>query len=249
MNTKRNQNKLTTGVPHNAQLKEIVFSHLYGETEQYRLRFFVFDQRLKQGESYATNSTFTLSQIAQLLGGKSVDSKVQSKWQVELGVNARRPDLLTITSFKAKDFAFTPEFIAFQESWQGCKNGEPDTETKAAYRVNREVNEKKYAATVAARKNLEEGLKGKLPPDSYEFFFGCPYKELIAHIESTFQAGWTWSNRGKVWTLDHIKSLRDFDLLDPSEELVANHFTNLRACDRVENIRKHANSADLALAN
>lgn len=56
---------------------------------------------------------------------------------------------------------------------------------------------------------------------------GCSRKAFRTHMEQRFQTGMTWDNYGE-WTIDHIKPLCLFNLLDPKERLAANLYTNLQ---------------------
>jgi hypothetical protein len=47
-------------------------------------------------------------------------------------------------------------------------------------------------------------------------------------MESKFQPGMTWDNRGKEWHIDHIIPLATFNLQDRRQFLVACHYTNLQ---------------------
>jgi hypothetical protein len=60
---------------------------------------------------------------------------------------------------------------------------------------------------------------------------GMTTREYKAYIESMFQKGMSWRNRGTgktEWTIDHIKPLSSFDLSDSRQCLEAFHYTNTR---------------------
>lgn len=67
---------------------------------------------------------------------------------------------------------------------------------------------------------------------------GCSFPFLVSYIESKFQPGMTWENRGFSWHIDHIKPLASFDLRNPAEVLAANHYTNLQPLWAVDNLKK-----------
>lgn len=69
-------------------------------------------------------------------------------------------------------------------------------------------------------------------------WLGCSPADFRAHIEAQFRPGMTWENRGVVWEIDHIKPVCAFDLTDPAERLLVNHFTNLRPVWPEENRKK-----------
>lgn len=66
---------------------------------------------------------------------------------------------------------------------------------------------------------------------------GCSIDELILYIESKFQPGMSWGNRGNgpgTWQIDHIKPFCKASNLDEIKQCI--HFTNLQPlwwCDHV----------------
>ncbi len=70
---------------------------------------------------------------------------------------------------------------------------------------------------------------------------GCSAAQLAAHLESLFEPGMTWGNRGRNgWHIDHIIPLAKFDLTDPEQQAAAFHYTNLQPLWAKDNIRKGA---------
>lgn len=47
----------------------------------------------------------------------------------------------------------------------------------------------------------------------------------------------TWENHGK-WHMDHIKPCSSFDLTDPEEQKLCNHYSNLQPLWDYENLQK-----------
>jgi len=68
---------------------------------------------------------------------------------------------------------------------------------------------------------------------------GCSIPELKAHLESLFQPGMTWANRGE-WEIDHIRPCASFNLLDPEQQRCCFHFTNLQPLWKAQNRQKGA---------
>jgi hypothetical protein len=71
---------------------------------------------------------------------------------------------------------------------------------------------------------------------TYELL-GCDFETFKNHIESKFQEGMTWENKGKGgWHIDHIYPN---SLCKSEEELYKNqHYTNLQPLWEEENLRK-----------
>jgi hypothetical protein len=67
---------------------------------------------------------------------------------------------------------------------------------------------------------------------------GCDPLAFLAHVEAQFQPGMSWGNRGAVWQIDHIRPCASFDLIDPDQQAVCFHYTNLRPLLRVDNQRR-----------
>ena len=67
---------------------------------------------------------------------------------------------------------------------------------------------------------------------------GCSVEEFIAHIESRFEDGMNWDNRGD-WHIDHIIPLYKFDLSDREQFLKAAHYTNMQPLWAIDNWKKN----------
>lgn len=102
-------------------------------------------------------------------------------------------------------------------------------------------NPQQYLA-MALRRRLREALLRYTPGSKVGSFvgdLGCTLGEFRDYIESKFQPGMTWENRGQNgWHLDHIIPLASFNLSDRSEFVKASHFTNYQPLWAVDNYRK-----------
>lgn len=71
---------------------------------------------------------------------------------------------------------------------------------------------------------------------------GCTIGEFKLYLESKFQPGMTWENRGPMrpgfWQIDHIKPLASFDLTDPTQFKQAVHYTNMQPLWTEEHLAK-----------
>lgn len=85
------------------------------------------------------------------------------------------------------------------------------------------------------RKRLREALKGKRGCPS---IVGCKRIDFMRHIESKFKKGMHWNNYGTHWHIDHIVPLSRFDLSDPYQMKMANHWTNLQPLEALRNMEK-----------
>ncbi|SIP86097.1 Putative HNH endonuclease [Pacmanvirus A23] len=73
---------------------------------------------------------------------------------------------------------------------------------------------------------------------------GCSVIYLRAWLESKFTPGMTWSNYGK-WHIDHRIPCAAFNLIDPIEQRVCFHYSNLQPMWARENIIKSDNLIDI----
>ena len=76
-------------------------------------------------------------------------------------------------------------------------------------------------------KRIYRKIAGKKQLRTIELL-GCTVLEAKHHIERQFKEGMTWDNHGVVWEIDHIIPLSAFDLTRKDQQMLANHFTNLR---------------------
>lgn len=64
---------------------------------------------------------------------------------------------------------------------------------------------------------------------------GCSYDDFIQHIQSQFQEGMTWNNKGE-WHLDHIIPVSSYK--DEDELIKLNHYTNFQPLWAEDNMKK-----------
>lgn len=67
---------------------------------------------------------------------------------------------------------------------------------------------------------------------------GCSIEEAKIHIEKQFVDGMSWDNWGKLWHLDHRIAIGLFNLLEPSGQHAAFHYTNLQPLSVTDHRRK-----------
>jgi hypothetical protein len=88
-------------------------------------------------------------------------------------------------------------------------------------------------------RGLNKKRIGKGPTDGYKYL-GCTSEEFQQYIEGQLPSGWTLSDRGTLWELDHIEPLSNFNLMNDSEMKKAAHFTNIRPLAKSKNRGRRA---------
>lgn len=114
---------------------------------------------------------------------------------------------------------------------------------KSLYYKNRKLNDPAFKIKANLRSRIADAVKGKTK--STEILLGCSYDEFISHLESKFYINkitgeaMTLNNYGK-WEIDHIRPLKDFDLLNPKELEDACRYTNLQPLWKEDHLVKTA---------
>lgn len=103
------------------------------------------------------------------------------------------------------------------------------------YHKERYNSDIQYKLTKLIRNRLKRGIKnGSAVRD-----LGCTIPEAKIHIEKQFKKGMTWKNWNlKIWHIDHIKPLSEFDLTDREQFLKAVHYSNLQPLWAFDNLSK-----------
>ena len=78
-------------------------------------------------------------------------------------------------------------------------------------------------------------LKGWQKNSNFDKYIGCTHKELIVYLESKFQPGMTWENKGQ-WHIDHIIPLSSATSEAQLYDLC--HYSNLQPLWAKDNIKK-----------
>lgn len=132
------------------------------------------------------------------------------------------------------------------------KNREAVIEKQKAYCKNPEVRklinkrrrektatDPQFAISLRVRNRVRKALLkvGAVKSKKTMELLGCSFEFLKEHIESQFKEGMSWENRSS-FHIDHIRPLASFDLIDPEQQKLACHWSNLQPLYPIENIRK-----------
>lgn len=89
--------------------------------------------------------------------------------------------------------------------------------------------ETKYRLVMALRSRINRAIRANYKSGSAVRDLGCTISELKLYLEKQFKEGMTWKNHTQFgWHIDHIKQLKEFDLTNREQFLIAVHFTNLQ---------------------
>ena len=92
---------------------------------------------------------------------------------------------------------------------------------KIKYNTNHE-----YKLKVNIYNTISRNLKNK--NNKTIDILGCSIKQLKHHLESQFKPEMNWNNYGKVWEIDHIVGICNFNLSKSEEQQKCFHYTNLQ---------------------
>ena len=88
--------------------------------------------------------------------------------------------------------------------------------------------------------NIRRAMSRSIKVEKTQTLLGCSFEIFKTYIESKFLPGMTWDNYCyDGWHIDHIKPLSWFDITDPTQVAIANHYTNLQPLWAVDNLSKN----------
>jgi len=88
------------------------------------------------------------------------------------------------------------------------------------------------------RTRLNVAIKRNYKAGSAVSDLGCSIEFFKEYIANQFTNGMSWNNWGKLWHLDHVKPLCQFDLTDRGQFLVVMHYTNYVPLLIADNLKK-----------
>ena len=109
---------------------------------------------------------------------------------------------------------------------------------RAAYynRLKENIN---FGLSHALRTRINMAIQRGSKKGSAVRDLGCSIDFLVKYLESKFEQGMTWENRGMyTWHIDHIVPLSSFNLEDREEFKKAVNYTNLQPLWAKDNLSK-----------
>lgn len=106
----------------------------------------------------------------------------------------------------------------------------------------RRKNDTDFALKSLLRSRLTNQMRNKTKSTRTMDLLGCSIDFFRLHLESLFQEGMTWENRGFYgWHIDHIRPCSSFDFTDPEQQRECFHYTNLQPLWAHDNLVKSGN--------
>lgn len=102
---------------------------------------------------------------------------------------------------------------------------------------NRYDNDFAYRLAHILRRRINRVLKTRSGSASAVAALGCSIADAVKYITSQFKPGMSWEDRGS-FHVDHKLPLASFDLSNPEQFAIANHYTNLQPLTPLENFSK-----------
>ena len=118
-------------------------------------------------------------------------------------------------------------------------NPEKKNSNQRKYRKNRRERDPMFKVLSNLRTRIHEVLTAKhiVKEATTKKLTGCTLEYLKNYLEKKFKDGMSWDNYGQ-WHIDHIRPCASFNLLDPIEQKICFHYTNLQPLWAEDNLKK-----------
>lgn len=113
-------------------------------------------------------------------------------------------------------------------------------EERNARRRKRRQTDPNFIFAEFCRDQVKRMLKDNPKDYHSDEYLGCTKDEGRAHIESLWEPGMTWKNRGE-WHIHHIENIAGFDPEDPTSVFWACNISNLQPLWVEDHKRVHSN--------
>lgn len=135
---------------------------------------------------------------------------------------------------------------AKRRAWEKQRSPEAkaaERERKRLYKNKRLKEDQAFRVKANLRIRLAKMASRQENPQrgSHVKLLGCTTDFFLKYIEGLWTEGMSWENYGNTeesWSLDHIKPLSSFDLLDEEQLKECCHYTNLQPLWHMDNVRK-----------
>ena len=194
----------------------------------------------KRKKYYINNKKFIIERSKKYR--ESNLEKIQEKTKI-YKIKNREKILITNKEYrqknkdKIKEYFHKPEVIARRQA-NRLKNKEKINTNKRHKEKLRRNTDPSYKLITNQRTRIT-GILKKHKTDKTLDLLGCSAKFLRTYIENKFLEGMTWGNYGKYgWHVDHIIPCSSFNLIDPAQQQICFHYTNLQPLWAIDNLKK-----------
>jgi hypothetical protein len=124
-------------------------------------------------------------------------------------------------------------------AWRTSQRGK---DWSNSYQSQRKKDDPSWRIRCSVAGRIHEAIKGNYSAktEKSEYYVGCSWAELRAHLERQFKRWMTWENYGSKWHIDHIIPCASFDFTKDDQLRACFHFTNLQPLEAVANMLKGA---------
>lgn len=179
---------------------------------------FLIENYSEKGQKYCAEK---LQRTIRTVGDKA--------WRLKLKVLKDKPIKICLICDKEK-----PKH-SYRQGHKCCKS----CESKRQYDLIKRNPQKRLRNNLSVR--IRRALKGESKTLFTIELLGCSIEFLKQYIESKFLSGMTWENYGfgrDKWNIDHILCCELFNMMNPNEQKICFHYSNLRPLWQIDNIRK-----------
>jgi hypothetical protein len=215
---------------YNALFERIVYYEAGGQLFA-RLLFLVINEKDTVTENIASHPPFKVKDgdkgkfedhFVKKFGGTPAELK-NVPFKVELVINNK--GFNSVSTFELNEKWAMPRAIC---DWMENRRAN-------GYEEKRSATDPRFAAVKRARKALWNVVHG-CATQADEDLIGLSCVDLRAYLTKTLKPAWNWQNYGKIWEIDHIKSLSKARTVEEVRERA--RFTNLQPLSVEENRKK-----------
>lgn len=115
-------------------------------------------------------------------------------------------------------------------------NKDTIVQKRRIYEKNKYNNDNDFYLHSCMSARIRIGLKTK--SKNTKEYIGCSFEFLSKYIQSLFEDGMSWDNKGTVWEIDHIIPVSAWDLTNDFENKCCWNYRNLRPLWKYDNRKK-----------
>jgi hypothetical protein len=119
--------------------------------------------------------------------------------------------------------------------WANLNTSRTETEKQ---RARERMREPIHRLRASLRQRIRKVIQRQFKKGKSIHLIGCSRQQFMMHIQRQFKPGMNWNNYARLWVVDHIVPVVQFDLTTDEGQRRCFHFSNLRPLWRTENASK-----------